>query len=141
MTDAINELNSSIPLHGFLGIHIAAQGGGRSRIELPQTDKARGYVAPLHGGVVAILVDIACAATLSDLFDVSVEIPVSTDLHVRYFRQPRAWPIRAEGQLTNRGRTTLDVECVLRDGNDAELARAYGTYVIVRDFGKNAARS
>jgi uncharacterized protein (TIGR00369 family) len=135
MTDAINELNSSIPLHKFLGVRIAAQGSGSSLVELPFTDAARGYVAPLHGGVIATLVDVACASTLSELFDMSVEIPVSTDLQIRYFRQPRAWPVVAEGRLVNRSKTMLAVDCVVRDAGGAEVARGSGTYVVVRGFG------
>ena len=102
MTDALNEMNSRIPL---------------------------------HGGVLATLVDVACATTLTDLFDVTVEIPVSTDLHVRYFRQPRAWPLVAEAQLVNQGRSMQAVDCVVRDAGGAELARASGTYLLVRGFG------
>ena len=115
-------------------------GDGTSSVELPYGDYVRGWVSPLHGGIIATIADIACAATLVGKFTPPDEVPVSTDLHVRYYRTPRQWPVTATGRLVHAGRTLLGTECVVADATGAELARASATYVIVRGFNSDERR-
>jgi uncharacterized protein (TIGR00369 family) len=56
---------------------------------------------------------------------------VTTDLHVRYYRQPRSSPITAQAHVVHRGRRILSVECSVVDGEDRQLARSTATYMIV----------
>jgi uncharacterized protein (TIGR00369 family) len=125
------------PLHALLDVRTTMPGNGTATAELPYGDYVRGWVSPLHGGIVATIVDIACAATLVGKFDPAEEVPVSTDLHVRYYRTPKQWPVRATGRLVHAGRTLLGTECVVTDAGGAELARASATYVIVRGFNRD----
>ena len=84
----------------------------------------------VHGGILATLADVACAAAIGP-FDYSTEIPVSTELHVRYFGQPQTSPLVAEAQIVHRGKRLIAAECVIRDADGRQVARASGTYVIV----------
>jgi uncharacterized protein (TIGR00369 family) len=102
---------------------------------MPLGDAVRGFVAPLHGGMLATLVDNACAATLIDACDFEVEVPVTADMHLRFYRQPTASPITADARIVNHGATLANVECVVYDGDERTLARASVAFMIVRGFG------
>lgn len=126
-----------VPVHAFAGIELDLDrsGDGRGVATMPLTPEVRGYVAPLHGGLLATLVDNACAAALIDVCDFSVEAPVTTSMHVRYHRQPRSSPVTAVAEVVNKGSTLIDLECVVTDGGDAALARASASFAVVRGFG------
>jgi uncharacterized protein (TIGR00369 family) len=127
----------SVPVHEFAGIEIdvGRSRDGRGVATMPLGEAVRGFVAPLHGGMLATLVDNACAATLIDACDLEVEVPVTRDMHLRFHRQPKASPITAEARIVHQGSTIIDIECVVSDGKDRPLARASVSFVIVRGFG------
>jgi uncharacterized protein (TIGR00369 family) len=58
-------------------------------------------------------------------------VPVTTDLHIRYYRQPHAGPITAEANLVYRGRRLLSRECAVTDAENRVLARSTATYMLV----------
>jgi uncharacterized protein (TIGR00369 family) len=127
------------PLHELLGVRIERV-VPTAIVTLPHGEYVRGPVAPVHGGLLAALADTACGAALMGAFDPAVEMPVSTDIHIRYFRQPKSWPITAEARLVHRGRTFVSAECVITDADERALVRVTGTYMIVRGFGDPAKR-
>jgi uncharacterized protein (TIGR00369 family) len=89
-------------------------------------------ICPWFGsrGMLATLADIASAMTLGSTFDPAAEIPVTTDMHIRYFRQPLAGPLTAEANLVHRGRRLLSCECAVTDAENRVLARSTATYMI-----------
>jgi uncharacterized protein (TIGR00369 family) len=133
----VEEKRYDIPLHDHIGLTVENR-FPRSRVSVPFSREIRGGVAPVHGGIVATLVDVACACALGDEWDPSIEIPVSTELNVRYFAQPKDSPIIAEGEVVHRGSRIVSVECVVRDGGGRQIARGTGSYMIVRGFGELA---
>ena len=62
--------------------------------------------------------------------EVDRELPASTDIHVRYFRQPREGPLRLKGTVVSRGSRTVAAECEIRDGQDRLIAKATGSYTL-----------
>ena len=128
---------SVVPVHEFAGIEIdtARSRDGHGRASMPLGDAVRGFAAPLHGGMLATLVDNACAATLIDACDFSVEVPVTTDMHLRFYRQPKASPVTADARIVHQGSTLVNIECEVTDGEERTLARASVTFMIVRGFG------
>jgi uncharacterized protein (TIGR00369 family) len=126
-----------IPLHDYMGLHVEFVEDG-AKVTVPLTHAIKGGVAPVHGGIVATLVDVACASSVGRDWDQSTEIPVSTDLHVRYFSQPKVSPLVAEAHVVHRGSRIIGVECTVRDGADRQVARGNGTYMIVPGFGELA---
>lgn len=123
------------PVQEFLGLQL---GGGidASSIEVPLTDNVRGW-GPVHGGVLALLADTCCAGAAMTVLDMDRELPASTDIHVRYFRQPREGPLRAKGTVVSRGSKTVAAECEIRDGLDRLIAKATGSYTLF-EFQKRA---
>ena len=126
-----------IPLHDYLGLRFV-QDGSPSRVEIDLTESTRGAVAPLHGGVLATLIDVACGAAVSGGCDPTTSVPVSTDLSVRFLRQPKASPLVAEASVVHAGRSAMIVDCVVTDGDGKQVGRGSGTYRIITGFHEHA---
>jgi uncharacterized protein (TIGR00369 family) len=124
----------AVPFHDHLGLEISNE-DGLGVVVMPLGDHVRGLVAPLHGGAIASLADVACGAALSGTYDPTATVPMSTDLDVRFLRQPRSGPVRAEARVVHRGRQIMATECVVTDGEGRELARATASYVLSASFG------
>jgi uncharacterized protein (TIGR00369 family) len=120
------------PLHDYLGM-VVEQMGTPSRVVVPLSDHVRGALAPAHGGVLATMIDVACAAAIGR-DNYKGGFPVSTELNVRFYSQPRQSPLVAEGNVVHRGSRIVGVECVVTDGAGRQVARGSGSYMLVRDF-------
>ena len=134
---ALNRELPEVPLHEFLGIELDpslySSGGNVVRIELPLTDRLRGAAMPVHGGVLSSLMDIACgqvAAGGTEMWERGA-FPVTTDLHIRYFRQPDNGPLIVEARSRHRGKRLISVECTVSDGDGKELTSATATYMVI----------
>ena len=120
------------PVHDWLGLEIELR-GEQAVVTLQLTDEVRGPApGTIHGGILATLADVTAALTLSGNFDIAIERPVTTDMHIRYYRQPKSGPITATGRLVYRGRRILSAESSIVDGEGRELARATATFMIVQ---------
>jgi uncharacterized protein (TIGR00369 family) len=134
----IDTAENDPPFHRHLGLRVHEIGDGTSRVSLPLTDQVRGSVAPIHGGVLASLSDIACACAIGG-FDRETTIPVSTELHVRFYGQPRQSPLMAAARVVHQGRQLVGTECTITDATGRQVARATATYMVIRGFGSRAA--
>ena len=85
----------------------------------------------VHGGLLAAFADATGALAVRRSVDTSTQIQATTDIHVRYFRQPRSGPLTATATLVHRGRQILSAECVIVDAEQRVLARATATYMVV----------
>src|SRR6185436_14908057 len=119
------------PLHRMMGLKVVHQ-ESPSIVMMELSDELRG-AAPgsVHGGMLATLADVTCALALSQTYDIFTEMPVTTDMHVRYYRQPRSGPLKAEGRIVHGGRRLRSVECTITDADDRTLIRATATYMMV----------
>ena len=119
------------PLHRMMGLKVVQQ-ESPSIVTMELNDELRG-AAPgtVHGGMLATLADVTCALALSQTYDIFTEMPVTTDMHIRYYRQPRSGPLKAEGRLVHGGRRLRSVECAVLDTDDRTLIRATATYMMV----------
>jgi uncharacterized protein (TIGR00369 family) len=126
-----NAQNQNVPLHVAMGLEIVS-GGPPAIVTMELTSAVRGAVdGSIHGGILATLADVASAVAVNGAYDFATEVPVTTDLHVRYFRQPRGGPLTATAELVHRGRRLLSCESVIEDANGRVLARSTATYMIV----------
>jgi uncharacterized protein (TIGR00369 family) len=117
-------------LHHQLGLRIA-QLTPHLVLTMEVSDDVRG-MAPgsVHGGILATFADVAGAVSLWDAFDKATEIPVTTDMSIRYFRQPKGGPLRAEARVVHQSKRLLSNECVITDAQERVLARTTASYVI-----------
>jgi uncharacterized protein (TIGR00369 family) len=131
--DALNEDlfgGDSTPLHEVMGLRAVARDEDSLTVSMELSGAVRGVAeGSVHGGILATFADVASATVLT--FDRESEIPVTTDLHVRYYRQPRSGPLTAEARVVHRGRRLLGTECVVADAEQRVLARTTATYMLV----------
>ena len=126
-----NEHFYAVPLHKRMGLQIV-QRLPHAIVTMPMSEDVRGPVpGTLHGGMLATLADVTSALALWGVYDPANELPVTTDMHVRYYRQPRSAPITAEAHVVHLGRRILSVECGVADGDARQLVRATATYMVV----------
>jgi len=129
--DPGDEVLRSIPLHALMGLS-TVQRGPHTIMTMEMSDRIRGTVeGSIHGGILATFADVTCSTSLFGAYDYPANVPVTTDMHVRYFRQPRSGPLKAEARLVHQGRRILSAECAIVDGQDRALARSTATYMIV----------
>ncbi|WP_257720764.1 PaaI family thioesterase [Mycobacterium sp. JS623] len=69
-------------------------------------------------------------------YHLSSEFTVTTDMHVRYYRQPRGGPLRAEATMVHNGRTLLSAECSVFDVENRVLIRSTATYTRISVQGR-----
>jgi uncharacterized protein (TIGR00369 family) len=129
--DALNASYGAIPVHTRMGLRIK-QAGPHAILEIELNDEVRGHSpGTIHGGMLATLADVAAVTTLQGAYDAETHVAATTDMHIRYYRQPKSGPITAEGRLVYKGQRILSAECSILDGERRELARATATYMIV----------
>ncbi len=106
--------------------------GPHTVVTMELSDEVRGaFVGTVHGGILATLADVACALSVGSTYDSDEEEPVTTDLHIRYYRQPLSGPLTANATLVHSGRRILTSECSIIDNRRRELARATATFMLV----------
>jgi uncharacterized protein (TIGR00369 family) len=125
----------TVPFHEYLGFRLEVD-GSPSRVVLPLGENVRGAVAPLHGGVLCALLDIACGAAVGGNggYDPTTTVPVSTRLDVAFLGQPRSGPLVATAELVARSPEEMTVDGQVADGGGYVIGRATGTYRLVTGF-------
>ncbi|MEX2392870.1 MAG: PaaI family thioesterase [Actinomycetota bacterium] len=126
-----DQLFYETPVHAFMGFRLV-QREPIAIVTMEQSENVRGAMPnTVHGGILATMADVTCALALTGTFEEGVEVPVTTDMHVRYLRQPTTYPVTAEARAIHRGRRLLSVECTITDGADRQLVRTTATYMLV----------
>jgi uncharacterized protein (TIGR00369 family) len=133
--DQINDLMAVTPIHGLIGLHCVEVTDGRAVCELPLGEHVGSLHAPLHGGMISLLADVTNAIAMSWMFEDGKAIPVSVDLNVRFFGQPKASPVTAEAVVVHRGSKIVGTECVVRDAEGRQVARTTASYMVLAGFG------
>jgi uncharacterized protein (TIGR00369 family) len=126
---AMSEVIRENPVHRLLGLNLLRRGTDSVTMTMELSDAVEGGgEGSIHGGILATFADAAAAVAIDNN---PGEVPVTTDLHVRYYRQPRSGPLTAEARVVHRGRRLLSTECVVTDPEQRVLARTTATYMIV----------
>lgn len=127
---AVTELLRRIPLHEMMQLTIV-DGGPPLVMTMELTDAVRGPTeGTVHGGMLATLADVSSALSLRSALE-PTEIPVTTDIHLRYYRQPKGGPITAVAKVIHHGRRLLGTECTITDSEDRVLARSTATFMVI----------
>jgi uncharacterized protein (TIGR00369 family) len=100
-------------LHAQLQLKVLGREGNTLSVSMGLTESVRGFgEGTVHGGILATLADVVSAFALHGTYEAGVEMPVTTDIHVRYYRQPRSGPLTGAATVVHRGRRLLSTECV-----------------------------
>jgi uncharacterized protein (TIGR00369 family) len=118
----------------YLGVEVddARPGWVRLRVEVgDELRNARG--APVHGGVMSALVDMAVGGALGTLIEASAGGVGQTtlDLNVSFLAAATKGPIFAEGRILRRGRTVAFGEANITDATGRLCAVGRATYMIL----------
>jgi len=118
----------------YLGVEVDDARPGWVRLRVPVGDElrnARG--APVHGGVMSALVDMAVGGALGTLNEASAGGVGQTalDLNVSFLAAATTGPIFAEGWILRRGRTVAFGEATITDATGRLCAVGRATYMIL----------
>ncbi len=119
----------------MLGIEALAAGEGWVRLRLPlRDDLVNAEGAPLHGGVIAALIDAAVGGALATLHDAAVggTGQATLDGNVSYLGAVRGAAATVEGRILKRGGTIAFGEAEVRDESGVLAAKGRVTYMILR---------
>lgn len=119
----------------MLGIEPLAAGEGWVRLRLPLRDDLRNAPgAPLHGGVVAALIDAAVGGALATLHEAAAggTGQASLDANVSFIGAVRDGAAIVEGRILRRGGTIAFGEAEVRDEAGTLAAKGRATYMILR---------
>ena len=124
------------PVHKRMQMNVDRADPGLASLAMPIPDASRGRgEGSLHGGRLATLADAASASCLDGACDFDTHFPVTTDIHVRYYRQPKRGPLVAEAKLVHGGRRLLSTDCTVVDADDRVLIRTTATFMLVPNAG------
>jgi uncharacterized protein (TIGR00369 family) len=129
LRDAMQAAFDGVPVQRLVGLQVVAAGDdGPAIMEIPLAPEALGATGQLHGGVIALLCDVACAVAASgaSTYDHEHHALVTADLHVRYLAAARGDRVRVEASVVKAGRALVVVEGRVTDGE--------GRLVAIADF-------
>jgi len=118
----------------YLGVQVDDAGEGWVRLRVPVTDGLRNATgAPVHGGVLGALVDMAVGGALGTTHDnAGGGVGQTTlDLNVSFLAAPGDGDIVAEGRLLRRGRSIAFGEARITDGAGKLVAVGRATYMLL----------
>ncbi len=117
-----------------LGVEVEDARPGWVRLALQvRDDLCNAPGAPLHGGVLASLVDMAVGGALATLRPAAAGGVDQTtlDLNVSFIGAVRRGQVFAEGRILRHGRTITFGECTITDGEGRLLAAGRATYMVL----------
>ena len=118
----------------YLGVAVEDAKPGWVRLRVDVRDELRNSAgAPVHGGVMSALVDMAVGGALGTLSDAAAGgVNQSTlDLNVSFLAAATQGPIFAEGKILRRGRTIAFGEASVTDAAGRLCAVGRATYMII----------
>ena len=127
-----NERLHLSPVHKRMQMNVDRVEPGLAIPSMPLSEDLRGlFDGSIHGGMLATFADAASASCLDGAYDFDTHFPVTTDIHVRYYRQPTGGPLVAEAKLVHGGRRLLSTECSVADADNRVLIRTTATFMLV----------
>jgi uncharacterized protein (TIGR00369 family) len=118
----------------YLGVVVEDAKPGWVRLRVDVRDELRNAAgAPVHGGVMSALVDMAVGGALGTLSEDSAGgVGQSTlDLNVSFLAAANEGPVFAEGKILRRGRTIAFGEAHVTDATGKLCAVGRATYMIL----------
>ena len=119
----------------YLGVEALAAEAGYAKLRVPLRAELRNAdEAPLHGGVLSLLVDAAVGGALATLHEQAAGGvgQVTLDLNVSFLGAARDGAVIAEGRILNRGGSVAFGEAEVRDEAGELVAKGRATYMIPR---------
>jgi uncharacterized protein (TIGR00369 family) len=119
----------------YLGVIVDDAGEGWVRLRVPVKDGLRNAAgAPVHGGVLSALVDMAVGGALGTTHDNAAGGvgQATLDLNVSFLAAAGDGDIVAEGRILRRGRSVAFGEARISDGAGKLVAVGRATYMLLQ---------
>lgn len=119
----------------YLGVQVDDAGDGWVRLRVPVKDGLRNAAgAPVHGGVLSALVDMAVGGALGTTHENAAGGvgQATLDLNVSFLAAAGEGDIVAEGRLLRRGRSVAFGEARITDGAGKLVAVGRATYMLLQ---------
>ncbi len=119
----------------YMGVEAVAAAEGYAKLRVPVRDELRNAAgAPVHGGVIAFLVDAAIGGALGSLHEQAAGGvgQATLDMNVTFIGAVREGAVIAEGRILRRGGSIAFGEAELRDEAGELVAKGRATYMILR---------
>ena len=119
----------------YLDVQVDDAGEGWVRLRVPVKDGLRNAAgAPVHGGVLSALVDMAVGGALGTTHDNAAGGvgQATLDLNVSFLAAAGDGDILAEGRLLRRGRSVAFGEARITDGAGKLVAVGRATYMLLQ---------
>ncbi len=135
-------VEEEIPFHRMLGIRVLEVRPGHARIRLPYNPGFQGNVVrgAMHGGIIAVLVDICGAVALWTNFG-PTDKTSTLDMRVDYLRPAPFEELIAEGDVRMQGNriANVDIRIYAASAPRRQLAEGRAVYYVKRVAGDGLA--
>jgi len=131
MNDPLTPRPVPHPFAELLGFEVSTQEAGRSLATLTSGDAHLNPHGIVHGAVLYALADTGMGAALTQALEPE-ELCSTIEIKINYFRPALPGPLRCETRLIHRGRRTGALESEVFNEAGKLLARATGTFMILR---------
>lgn len=126
-----NALRSKPPIAQLIGFDVQRVADGHAVGLLQTGPQHANPMGTLHGGVLCDLSDAAMGMAFASTLAAD-ESFTTISLNIQFFRPVWQSTLRAEAQVTNRGKTVGYIECEVRDEKGKLVAKASSTCVVLR---------
>lgn len=124
-------LDSKPPIARLIGFDVQKIGDGHAIGFMKSGPQHANPMGTLHGGVMCDLADAAMGMAFASTL-APEESFTTISLSINFFRPVWQSALRAEAQVTNRGKNVGYVECEVQDGDGKLVARANSTCFVLR---------
>ena len=134
VSDAVSgdELRKRIPFVKDLGIELVSGAGGHSRVELNVLPRHLNSWGGVHGGVTMTVLDVAMAVAARSLQPEGAGV-LTIEMKTSFIQTgPPQGRVAATGICVHRSVSLAFCEAELRDDRDRIVARASGTFKVLR---------
>ena len=122
---------NSLPLYRQLGLSLDEARPGFARISMATSQLTLGGVGgSVHGGLLAMLVDVAMLEAMFPAFEPSDQPAGTADLNITYLRPALGPKVIAEATVLRKGKTLAVTEVSILDSGGRLCAKGRTIYVI-----------
>ena len=122
---------NSLPVYRQLGLTLDEAKPGFARISMATSPLTLGGIGgSVHGGLLAMLVDVAMLEAMFPMFEPNDQPAGTADLNITYLRPALGAKVVAEATVLRKGKTLAVTEVEILDGEGKLCAKGRTIYVI-----------
>jgi uncharacterized protein (TIGR00369 family) len=132
----MNRMHTQNPFWSLLGMELLDVRKGWAQIKVPFSEKIVNAIGIVHGGVIFSPADSAIGVALAGLLHRD-ELITTVEMKINYLKPFDSGAIIAEGKIIHRGTHTAVGEAEVKDAAGNVIAKALGTYMIMKNKKSN----